>query len=156
MRRIERILAHCIELPLREPFETAQRRITTSPTVIVEITAGDLIGYGEATPVKYITGEDVVSVQHDIATAARALEGATLSEYRLSSKKLAEVLPYGKSARAGIEMAIFDGLCKDLGVPLYSYLGGAPIRGVLRTRRSCGQRRSGAGTHHQVHRGCRR
>ncbi len=128
MRRIDRILGHCVDLPLREPFETAQRRATTSPTVIVELLAGDITGYGEATPVKYVTGEDVTSVVHDITTAAGALEGARLSEYRLSSKKLAEVLPYGKSARAGIEMAILDAFCKSLGIPLYTYLGGVALR----------------------------
>lgn len=128
MQRIDQILAHCVELPLKEPFETAQRRATSSPTVIVELRSGDLTGYGEATPVKYVTGEDTATVLHDIATAAEVLEGAVLSEYRLSAKKLAEVLPYGKSARAGIEMAIFDAFCKSLGVPLYVYLGGTALR----------------------------
>lgn len=128
MTRIDRILARRINLPLREPFETAQRRAVSSPTVLVELAAGDVVGYGEATPVRYVTGEDVVTVVHDIATAARALEGARLSEYRLSSRKLAEVLPHGKSARAGIEIAIFDAYCKTLGIPLHAFLGGAPLR----------------------------
>lgn len=128
MHRIDRIASHCIDVPLREPFETAQRRATSSPTVVVELIAGDITGYGEATPVRYVTGEDVVSVQHDVAVAAEAIVGANLGEYRLTTRKLAEVLPYGKSARAGIEMAIFDAHCKRLGVPLYEYLGGAPLR----------------------------
>lgn len=128
MHLIDRILAHCVDLPLREPFETSQRRATSSPTVIVELRSGGVTGYGEATPVKYVTGEDPTTVVHDIRAAARALEGARLSEYRLSSKKLSEVLPYGKSARAGIEMAIFDAFCKLLGIPLYRYLGGASLR----------------------------
>lgn len=128
MHRIDSIVPHCIDLPLREPFETAQRRATSSPTVIVELIAGKITGYGEATPVRYVTGEDVTSVQHDIAVAAEALVGANLSEYRFTTRKLAEVLPYGKSARAGIEMAVFDAHCKSLGVPLYTYLGGAPLR----------------------------
>ncbi|MHB9037391.1 MAG: dipeptide epimerase [Armatimonadota bacterium] len=128
MQRIDRILARCVDIPLREAFETSQRRATSSPTVLVELCSGGVIGYGEATPVRYVTGEDVATVVHDVATAARALEGARLSEYRLSSKKLAEVLPFGKSARAGIEMAIFDAFCKTLGIPLYSFLGGAPLK----------------------------
>ena len=128
MHRIDRIRARCVELPLSEPFETSQRRATTSPTVLVQLIAGEVIGYGEATPVRYVTGEDVTSVAHDIAVAAQALEGAQLSEYRHTAAKLAEVLPYGKSARAGIEMAIFDAWCKTLGVPLYAYLGGAALR----------------------------
>lgn len=128
MQRIERILAQCVDLPLVEPFETAQRRATSSPTVLVRLIAGDIAGLGEATPVRYVTGEDVATVVHDINAASQALEGARLSEYRLSARKLAEVLPHGKSARAGIEMAMFDAFCKALGVPLYSYLGGAPLR----------------------------
>lgn len=128
MRFIDGIFARCIDVPLVEAFETSQRRATSSPIVIVELRSGDVTGYGEATPVRYVTGENVSTVIHDIATAAEALEGARLSEYRLSAKKLAEVLPYGKSARAGIEMAIFDAFCKTLDIPLYAYLGGAPLR----------------------------
>jgi len=128
MLRIDGILAQCIELPLIEPFETAYRRATTSPTVLVELRAGDITGYGEATPVRQVTGEDMITVSHDIATAAEVLEGANLSEYRLSASKLAEALPHGKSARAGVEMAMLDAYCKSLGIPVYSFLGGAPIR----------------------------
>ena len=128
MRRIERILARPIDLPLREPFETAQRRATSSPTVIIELHAGDIVGLGEATPVRYVTGEDIKTVVADIAAANEALEGARLTEFRLSARKLAEALPHGKSARAGVEMALYDAVCKDLGVPLHAYLGGAPLR----------------------------
>lgn len=128
MYRIDRIHARCVDLPLKEPFETSQRVATSSPTVLVELAAGEVVGHGEATPVRYVTGEDVTSVVHDIAAAARALEGANLHEWRLSATKLAEVLPYGKSARAGIEMAMFDALCKSVGMPVYAYLGGAPLR----------------------------
>ena len=127
-RRIERIFARCLDLPLLEPWETAQRVATSSPTVLVELAAGDVVGYGEATPVRYVTGEDVNTVIHDVAAAAKALEGATLSEYRPAFSKLAEVLPYGKSARAGVEMAILDAICKVLGLPLYSYLGGHSLK----------------------------
>ncbi|MCE5323677.1 dipeptide epimerase [bacterium] len=128
MQCIDDINARCIDLPLKETFETSQRTATSSPVVIVELISGGTTGYGEATPVRYVTGEDITSVINDISAAASALRGARLNEYRLSSKKLAEVLPYGRSARAGIEMAIFDAFCKSLGIPLYAYLGGAPLR----------------------------
>lgn len=127
MPYIDTIFARTLDLPLREPFETAQRRAISSPTVIVELHAGDIIGYGEATPVRYVTGEDVNTVIHDIQVAAEALQGAKLSEYRLTSAKLAAILPYGKSAKAGIEMAILDAFTKSLNIPLYAYLGGCPL-----------------------------
>lgn len=128
MLRIDKILAHSIELPLIEPFETAYRRATTSPSVIVELHAGDIVGYGEATPVRQVTGEDVGTVQHDIATASEVLVGANLGQFRLSARKLAEALPHGKSACAGVEMAMLDAYCKSLGIPVYALFGGAPIR----------------------------
>lgn len=128
MLKIEKITARSIELPLLERWEIAQRTATTSPIVLVELHAGDVTGYGEVTPVRYVTGEDTSTVQKDIAMAAEVLEGAALHEYRLSSQKMAEALPYGRSARAGVEMAIFDALCKSLDIPLYAYLGGAPLR----------------------------
>ena len=90
MLRIDKILAYPIEVPLVEPFETSYRRAVTSPTVIVELHAGDFVGYGEATPVRQVTGEDVNTVQHDLMTAAQALVGADLSQYRLSARKLSE------------------------------------------------------------------
>jgi len=128
MPRIDRILAHSIELPLIEPFETAYRLATTSQTVIVELHAGDYVGYGEATPVRQVTGEDVTTVMHDLATAAEVLVGANLGQFRLSARKLAEALPHGKSACAGVEMAMLDAYCKSLGIPLYALFGGAPVR----------------------------
>lgn len=128
MQRIDEILAHPLEMPLTMPFETAYRRATTSPTVLVELHAGDVIGYGEATPVRQVTGEDVNTVTHDIATAAEVLVGANLSEFRLSARKLAESLPHGKSACAGVEMAMLDAYCKKLGIPVYALFGGAPRR----------------------------
>lgn len=128
MPRIDEILAHPLELPLSMPFETAYRRATTSPTVIVELRAGDVIGYGEATPVRQVTGEDLATVTHDIGTAAEVLVGANLNEFRLSARKLAEALPHGKSACAGVEMAMLDAYCRSLGIPVYALFGGAPRR----------------------------
>lgn len=127
MHRIRRILATPVNLPLREVFETAARRATTSPTVIIRLIADGVTGYGEATPVAYVTGEDVQSVLRDVVIADEALRDTPLSEYRLSADKLAEALPHGKSARAGVEIAFFDALSRSYGVPLYSFLGGAPI-----------------------------
>ena len=128
MLRIDKILAYPIEVPLVEPFETSYRRAVTSPTVIVELHAGDFVGYGEATPVRQVTGEDVNTVQHDLMTAAQALVGADLSQYRLSARKLSETLPQGKSACTGVEIAMLDAYCKSLNIPIYSLFGGAPIR----------------------------
>lgn len=127
MHRIRKIFATPINLPLPEAFETAARRATTSPTVIIRLAADGITGFGESTPVKYVTGEDVESVVRDVAIADDALRNTPLREYRLAADMLTEALPHSKSARAGVEMALFDALSRSCGVPLYSFLGGTPI-----------------------------
>ncbi len=128
MHIIQRFLARPINLPLREPFETAKRRAVSSPTVIIELVAGDITGCGEATPVQYVTGEDITTVTRDIAIASEVLCGMSLSEYMLAARKLAEALPNAKTARAGVEIALFDAVSKSQGVPMYAFLGGTPMR----------------------------
>ncbi len=128
MLRVDEILAYPVELPLVMPFETAYRRATTSPTVIIELHAGEFVGYGEATPVRQVTGEDVSTVIHDISTAAQVLIGADVSQFRLSARKLVEALPQGKTACSGVEIAMLDAYTKSLGIPMYSLFGGAAIR----------------------------
>ncbi|MHB0912800.1 MAG: dipeptide epimerase [Armatimonadota bacterium] len=88
------IRIYAVDLPLKDPFETAKGRKTLSPCVVVEADGG----FGSATPVKYVTGEDVDSV----------LAGVE-----------------GPSARAAWEIAALDARCVREGVPMCRYFGGA-------------------------------
>lgn len=123
MHRIGNILIHRLDLPLIETFETARRSANTSPTVIIELHADDVVGYGEATPVKYVTGEDAESVVAAVEAARDALIGLHVQDWRDNAAGLAADV-VGSSARTGLEMAMLDAHCKSLGIPLYSYLGG--------------------------------
>ncbi|MCY7601040.1 mandelate racemase/muconate lactonizing enzyme family protein, partial [Bacillus altitudinis] len=52
------------------------------------------------------------------------LIGASLSQYEQIFSAIDRVLVGNTSAKAAIDMAIYDGLAKQAGLPLYQYLGG--------------------------------
>lgn len=127
MHTIDSISTVRLDLPLRDVFETSRRRALSSPTVFVKVLASGVIGWGEATPLEYVTGETQDSVIQAVARAQQALKGKPAQAYRVCSSRLQDAIPDSPSARAGVEMAILDAASKAAGMPLYLYLGGRPI-----------------------------
>ena len=125
MPEISEVKAYSLELPLKDPFETAKGRKTSSPAVIVELhLSNGLCGLGSATPVKYVTGEDIDSVLAAIEMCAPDLKGSDPSAYLPLFEIVAEVLPVDYSARAALEIAILDAFCKLYHLPMCYFFGG--------------------------------
>ena len=126
--RITGLSARHERIPLKEPFEVAKRRAATSDAVLVELaTAGGVAGFGAAVPVRYVTGESIRSVLSAVRKAAKVLVGRPALDFPSTSDDLARILPKDSSARAAIEMALFDAAGKLCGVPSYELFGGAPM-----------------------------
>ena len=129
MPEISEVTGYSLELPLKEPFETAKGSKTASPAVIVELRLSSGIrGLGSATPVKYVTGEDTASVLSAIELCAPDLKGLDATAYLPIFEILAEALPHAHSARAALEMAILDAFCKLHDLPMCKFFGGALLR----------------------------
>lgn len=129
MDSIVDISARAVNLPLKEAFETAQRRAEHSETVFVELKlAGGIVGMGEATPVKYVTNEDQSSVVAAVEQIRDMIIGRSIGEYRLIARDAADAIPSAKSARNGVETALLDACGKLCGIPVYSLLGGRSMR----------------------------
>ncbi len=125
MAKISEIRAFAVDMPLKEAFETSKGRKTTSPAVAVELILSDgSVGLGAATPVKYVTGEDVDDVLAAIEANKACLVGLDVSAYRPCFSAIAEALPGKYSTKAALEMAVVDGFCKLYGVPMYKFFGG--------------------------------
>lgn len=126
MAVLENLSAHAVTLPLRNPFETARRRRTTAENVRVEVRLKDgAIGFGEASPADYVTGEDACSLLCSVNEVAPLLAGRDVACHAEWIRWLDEMLPDRPSARSAVEMAILDALCRQAGVPLYRYFGGS-------------------------------
>lgn len=104
-----------IDLPLVHPFKIARGEETLTRTALVRVRCGDREGAGEATPIERY-GESYESVAEYFATHALA----SGDPYHLEAL-LHDGIP--AAARAGLDLALYDLIGKDLGKPLYALLG---------------------------------
>jgi L-Ala-D/L-Glu epimerase len=119
-----------LSIPLREPFVIASGRIETTRAALVRATLADdqsrrATGLGESAALPPVTREDQPELLQLIAKAAAGLRGAVLGRDEDLEGLLADRLPAGGVARAGVETAILDAASRLAGLPLYRALGGA-------------------------------
>jgi L-Ala-D/L-Glu epimerase len=115
-----------ISVPLVTPFKTALRTVETIEDIVVKITAdtGEN-GYGEAPPTAVITGDTRGSIICAIRDYIRpALLGMEIENIDGIMHKLHTCIQKNTSAKACVDMAVYDLLGKRYGVPLYRLLGG--------------------------------
>lgn len=93
--------------------------------IIVHTDAGDT-GYGEAPPTALITGETkgsiVCAIRDFIAPAITGMEVGNIEEIM---HVLHSCILYNSSAKAAVDMAVYDLYARSLHRPLYQVLGGA-------------------------------
>lgn len=124
--KIQNIRFDKIDLPLVKPFRVALGTINKQTNVIVWIETDDgYVGIGEAAPFQPVTGENV---DHIIA-ALKILKPLLLGQDATCIERIHNIMDaeiiYNNSAKAAIDIALFDILGKRLGQPLYKVLGGA-------------------------------
>lgn len=106
-----------VHIPLKKPFVTAVRTAHAIDLVRVEIKTKDgLTGYGEAPASALVTGETLASIEEAIrGYIAPALIAGNCIQTSI----------YGNnSAKAAVDMALYDLRAKKMGIPLYQLLGG--------------------------------
>ncbi|MGG1687665.1 dipeptide epimerase [Pseudalkalibacillus sp. NRS-1564] len=130
--KITNIETFSVSVPLKKPFKTALRTVTNAEAIIVKITAGKYVGYGEAPPTVVITGESLASIDSAIQHVVKPkLVGMDLTEYESVMYTLQKSMIGNTSAKAAVDMAIYDLLAKRSQLPLYQFLGG--YRNALET-----------------------
>ncbi|HEX4206557.1 MAG TPA: dipeptide epimerase [Ktedonobacteraceae bacterium] len=115
-----------IDLKLTTPFRIARSVQYTSPNVVVQISHDNFIGFGEASPAEYY-GESPQTVLACIADFAGNLgdDPFVLEDIH---QRLDKVIGLNPSAKAAVDMALYDVVGKMLGVPLYTLLGLNPTK----------------------------
>ena len=116
-----------ISTPLRVPFKTALRTVNSVEDVIVELhTDTGAVGYGEAPPTGVITGDTtgaiIGAIQDHIAPA---ILGRDLDEFEDLTAAVQKALVHNTSAKAAVDMALWDLLGQKYNAPVYRMLGGA-------------------------------
>lgn len=123
--KITSIQTALLQAPLSNPFKTALRRVDTLEDVIVIITCDDgSTGYGEGAPTPAITGETIGSLQGAIAQITPMLIGKSFESLEYLLDIISHAMIANTTAKAALEMAIYDLVAKKARLPLYKFLGG--------------------------------
>jgi len=113
--------AKSIDLKLTTPFRISRGVQTVASNVVVQINHNGYIGYGEAAPDEFY-GENVETVLACIAKFASNLGDDPFALEDILSN-LEHLIRLNPSARAAVDMALYDLVGKILGVPVYKLLG---------------------------------
>lgn len=125
--KISDIEISVLTTPLKKPFKTALRQTSICESIIVRIHSDDgQVGFGGAAPTAVITGDTMDSIQGAIMNYIRpAIMGMDIEEFDPLMKKLHSSIYRNTSAKAAIDMALYDLYGKHYKIPLYKLFGGA-------------------------------
>ncbi|MCG8542173.1 MAG: dipeptide epimerase [Clostridia bacterium] len=115
-----------IGIPLKKPFKTALRTVNFAESIIIILKTDDeRIGYGEAPPTPVITGDTngaIISAIKD--SIEKLLIGEEIENMERIMWKLNGAIVRNTSARAAVDMAVYDLFGKLYKTPVYRLLGG--------------------------------
>lgn len=124
--KITNIRTGILTVPLKTPFKTAIRTVNSVEdiVVIIETDSGD-VGYGEAPPTAVITGDTLGSIHQAIVKHIQPkILGMEIEDLNQICERIQTSLVNNTSAKAAVEMAVYDLWAKMINLPLYKALGG--------------------------------
>lgn len=115
-----------ISVPLKKPFKTALRTVNSVEDIIVKIeTDCGNVGYGEAPPTAVITGDTTGSIIGAIEEYIKPqLLGKDIENFEELMLILDKSLLKNTSAKAAVDIALYDLYGQMLKAPLYKIWGG--------------------------------
>lgn len=124
--RIKDIQLYKMSVPLKKPFKTALRTVDAIDDLIIKVTTDtDQVGYGEAPPTAVITGDTIASIGGAIQQFIKPrLLGMDISNIEGIMEQIDCSMVHNTSAKAAVDMAVYDLYGKLYHAPLYKLLGG--------------------------------
>jgi L-Ala-D/L-Glu epimerase len=124
--KITQIKFGMLRVPLKTPFKTALRTVETVEDIVVQIhTDSGHVGYGEAPATAVITGDTHGSIVEAIDKfIAPRLIGQEIANLNRITQLIQTALEKNTSAKAAVEIAVYDLFGQLYGAPLYKMLGG--------------------------------
>lgn len=115
-----------VKIKLKEPITVAFATIEYVETILLKIVTDEgIVGYGEASPLAPVTGENMDSTLIILNEMKKLLIGQDPLALEDIHKMLDTAFYGNTAAKAGIDIALHDIKGKKLSAPLYKVLGGA-------------------------------
>ena len=116
-----------ISVPLRVPFKTALRTVNSVEDVIVELrTDTGAVGYGEAPPTGAITGDTTGAIIGAIQDhIGKSILGRDVDDFEDVLQTVQKCVVKNTSAKAAVDMALWDLYGQLYNIPVYKLMGGA-------------------------------
>lgn len=122
---IKQIEVYPVILHYKEPFRIAPSTSTETHNVLVKIvTDYDVVGWGESSPSKRVTGESAETVINALDKLAPKLIGSCPLRIELNMEKMDLSVKENPAAKAAVDIALYDVLGKTGNKPLFMLLGG--------------------------------
>jgi L-alanine-DL-glutamate epimerase-like enolase superfamily enzyme len=124
--KITRVDPWPVTMTLAEPYTIAYESVSKTTNVFLRFeTNKGIVGYGCAAPDREITGETAESVLAAVRDVIEpALVGSDPLRAALLLERVSAPLETQPTARAAVDMALYDILGKVAGLPLWRILGG--------------------------------
>lgn len=124
--KIQEIQIGKVSIPLKKPFKTALREVHSAEDIIIKVIANTgEVGYGNAPPTAVITGDSqdsIVAAIHD--TIGPKIIGMDVDNLEEIMTTLDHSMVHNHSAKAALDIAVYDLFGKRHGIPLYKLFGG--------------------------------
>lgn len=122
---IKRIEVYCATLRNKEPFRiSAGTTLETRNVILKVITDYDVVGWGESSPSKRVTGETWETVIKVIDRFAPKIVGMCPLRIEQVIDVVDSTIKDNPAAKASVDMALYDILGKTVHKPLFMLLGG--------------------------------
>jgi o-succinylbenzoate synthase len=123
--KISNILFQKVKFKLHNPFKIALGSTETCESIIVKIETDEgIYGFGESCPFQHVTGETIDTVEVILKEIKKILIGEDPLLIGKIHCIMDEYIKENSSAKAGIDIALFDIIGKAYGQPVYRLLGG--------------------------------
>jgi L-alanine-DL-glutamate epimerase-like enolase superfamily enzyme len=122
---IQKVEVYAVRLRYREPFRIAPTVSTESRNIVVKIvTDYDVVGWGESSPSKRVTGETPETVIKTLDRVAPKLIGQCPLRIEHDVELMDLTVKGNPAAKASVEIALHDILGKTARKPLFMLIGG--------------------------------
>lgn len=124
--KIKEIKIGKVSIPLKKPFKTALRQVNSAEDIIIKvITDTGAVGYGNAPPTAVITGDSQDSIVAAIRdTLGPKLIGMDIDNLEGIMTILDTAMLHNSSAKAALDIAVYDLFGQLYNIPLYKLFGG--------------------------------